>query len=192
MAKSKYHPGLLILVQGWARDGLTDAQIAHNLGIHVDTFYEWKKRHPEFSEALAKGKEVVDFEVENALLKSALGFDYTEEAVTNKGDVVTVRRVQAPNVTAQIFWLKNRKAKQWRDQKQVEHTGDPERPVEVHQQIDGYLAPIARLVDEYLADHPAADGPRESVDSGDAHGEAGAVPDSPGDGDPLRGERGRR
>ncbi len=83
----------LILLEGWAREGLTDEQIAHNMGIANSTYYEWKKKSKEISEALKKNKEIVDFEVENALLKSAL----------------------EGNVTAQIFWLKNRRKLQWRD-----------------------------------------------------------------------------
>lgn len=86
----------LILLQGWARDGLTDAQIAHNCGISVKTLYEWKNKYGEISDALKKGKEFVDYEVENALLKRA-----------KQGDV-----------TAQIFWLKNRRPEKWRDKVQ--------------------------------------------------------------------------
>ena len=72
MAKSKANEWLeqdkLTLLEGWARDGLTDEQIAHNMGIVTSTFYEWKKKYPKFSEVLKKNKEVVDLEVENALL----------------------------------------------------------------------------------------------------------------------------
>ena len=55
----------LLRVQGWARDGLSNEQIAHNMGINKDTLYTWQKRFPEFSDALKKSKEVVDREVEN-------------------------------------------------------------------------------------------------------------------------------
>lgn len=99
MAKSKYDTHVkpkLDLIEGWARDGLTDEQIAEGLGIHVSTLYDYKNKYPEFSEALKNGKEVVDYQVEKALLTKAL-----------RGDV-----------TAQIFWLKNRKPKQWRDRKE--------------------------------------------------------------------------
>ena len=90
----------LTLLAGWARDGLTDEQIANNMGIATSTLYEWKKKNKEFSETLKKNKDIVDFEVENALLKSAM----------------------EGNVTAQIFWLKNRKKMQWREK--VEYSGD--------------------------------------------------------------------
>jgi transposase len=126
MAKGKYHdwltPDKLILLEGWARDGLTDEQIAKNIGINRDTLYTWKKKYSDISDALTKGKEVVDFEVENALLKNALGFHFTEEAVTQQGEVVEVAKYSKPHVTAQIFWLKNRKAKTWREKQEAQET----------------------------------------------------------------------
>lgn len=103
MTKGKYEKWLkeenLLLLEGWARDGLTDEQIAKNIGIGERTLYEWKEKYPQISQSLKKGKEVVDYEVENALLSSALG----------------------GNTTAQIFWLKNRRPDKWRD-KQKEET----------------------------------------------------------------------
>lgn len=131
MAKSKYDSHVkdkLVLVTSWARNGLTDLQIAHNLGISEDTFYKYKNKYTEFSEALKKGKEVIDFEVENALLKRALGYKYdeiTKELVD--GNMVETKRVTKevqPDTTAQIFWLKNRKPKEWRDKKDVEMSGE--------------------------------------------------------------------
>lgn len=123
----------LLKVQGWARDGLSNEQIAHNIGINQDTLYEWQKRFPEFSEAIKKGKEVVDREVENALLKRALGYEYdevTQEPVTDKDTGITEMRVTkrvtkqiVPDVTAQIFWLKNRKPEEFRDKRDVELSG---------------------------------------------------------------------
>ena len=92
----------LILLEGWSRDGLTNEQIANNIGINVKTLYDWKNKESDICNALKKGKEVVDIEVENALLKSAL----------------------EGNVTAQIFWLKNRRKQQWRDKVEVEKTQD--------------------------------------------------------------------
>lgn len=116
----------LILIEGWARDGLTDEQIAHNIGCSVKTLYNWKKKYLPILQALKAGKEVVDRQVENALLKNALGFDYEEEAVTNLGEVVEVKKYSKPNITAQIFWLKNRKKDEWRDktEQEVEHKGE--------------------------------------------------------------------
>lgn len=147
-------------------DGLTDEQIAKNIGITPSTLYEWKKKYSEFSEALKRGKEIVDRQVENALLKRALGYKYVErksepvqmsneehhalkEAAMKRFKLdnpeATLEEIRAhglsiskykmvvveertkeviPDVTAQIFWLKNRKPETWRDKQQVEHSGE--------------------------------------------------------------------
>lgn len=139
MATGKYkrwlEPDGLLLLEGWARDGLTDEQIAHNTGINVSTLYEWKKTYPEIAEALKKGKEVVDILVENALLKRALGYRYdeitremSEDGEENELAVtkVVTKEVQ-PDVTAQIFWLKNRRPDKWRDKPEQER--DPSEGV---------------------------------------------------------------
>lgn len=128
MAKGKYEKWLegenLILLEGWARDGLTDQQIAYNMGISTATLYEWKKKYPDILEALKKGKEVVDRYVENALLKRALGYEYEEvskeyECETLVKTKVTRKQV-VPDTTAQIFWLKNRRPDLWRDRVQID------------------------------------------------------------------------
>lgn len=123
----------LIKVQGWARDGLSNEQIAHNMGINKDTLYTWQRRFPDFSDALKKSKEVVDREVENALLKRAMGYETVEEIEepvedkeTGETQMRVTKRVKkqiAPDVTAQIFWLKNRKPDEFRDKRDVELSG---------------------------------------------------------------------
>lgn len=123
MAKSKAEEWLtedkLTLLEGWSRDGLTDIQIAKNMGINVSSLYNYKKNHLEILKALKKGKEVVDFEVENALLKKALGYTIAlnKQKVTKDGNVIDIVEDMhiPPDTTAQIFWLKNRKPKKWRD-----------------------------------------------------------------------------
>lgn len=121
-SKGKYERWLtdegLQLVTGWARRGLTDEQIAHNCGITAKTLYEWKKKFSKFCEALKNGKEVADIQVENALYKRAVGYQYQERTVETSEDgtkVKVVTKEMAPDVTAQIFWLKNRQAGLWRD-----------------------------------------------------------------------------
>lgn len=134
----KYHDWIteegLLKIEGWARDGLTDEQISHNIGIHPSTLYEWQKKYPEISEALKRGKEVIDRQVENALLKRALGYEYEEvkqiiEKDENGKDrkriEKTIKQV-IPDTTAQIFWLKNRKPHEWRDRHDIEHKGSLE------------------------------------------------------------------
>jgi len=113
----------LTRLTGWARDGLTNIQIAQNIGVGERTFSEWVTRFPAISSALKKGKEPVDIQVENALLRRALGYDY-EETITEVEDLgggrtkKHVRKVTKhvpADTTAQIFWLKNRKPRQWRE-----------------------------------------------------------------------------
>lgn len=176
MAKGKYEYWLttdgLLRLEAYARDGLTDEQIAHNLGITTSTYYEWKKKYSEISEALKRGKEVVDIQVENALLKRALGYSFNEDKYMSiqmdqaeycekldeymnkykyehpeatdselmiireqfpKTKMVLVERKTkdiAPDTTAQIFWLKNRKPKEWRDKQEVEVSGNINNPYE--------------------------------------------------------------
>ena len=138
MAKGKYEQWLqpegLLKIEGWARDGLTDEQIAHNMGIAYSTLRVWRDKYPALSAALKKNKEIVDFEVENALLKRALGYKYkevTKEMVFDKTTETYEMRITkevikevAPDTTAQIFWLKNRQTKKWRDK--PEETNNPE------------------------------------------------------------------
>lgn len=131
MARGKYHEWItedgLLKLEGWARSGLTDEQIAKNMGIAAGTLYEYKKRYPEIDESLKKGKAPVDIEVENALLKNALGYEYeeTETIVTIAEDgtktqrVKKIKRYAQPDTSAAIFWLKNRKPEEWRNTSQA-------------------------------------------------------------------------
>lgn len=129
MAKGKYHEWLteegLTRLQGWKRNGLTDQEIAEKIGINRDTLYTWIKKYPDISDSLKIGKEDADLAVENALFKSACGYDYEEVTEELKWDhksqsykmMVTKRQKKhmPASQTAQIFWLKNRRAEAWRD-----------------------------------------------------------------------------
>ena len=123
----------LNLVVGWAREGLIDEQIAKNLGISVASYYDYKLKYLEFMEALKKGKEVCDFEVEGSLFKRANGYTYDEttqesrliDTIDGKSvyGLVTTKKVTkqvAPDPVSMIFWLKNRKPALWRDRKDID------------------------------------------------------------------------
>lgn len=146
MAKGKYQEWLtvegLLKLEAWARNGLTNEQIASNMGITRETLNQWKNKFPDISDTLKKGKEVVDIQVENALLKRALGYKFTEvtrertvDVHPQTGELISrmavtkqvVKEVQ-PDVTAQIFWLKNRKPDIWRDRKDVALSGEVNNP----------------------------------------------------------------
>lgn len=138
MAKGKYQewltPDGITRLEAWARDGLTDEQLAAKIGITTTTLYDWKNKYPVISEALKRGKEVVDVEVENALLKRAMGYEYTETRTETADDgtvkTIVMQKTMPPDTTAQIFWLKNRRPAVWRDKQQVEHSTD--KPFEVN------------------------------------------------------------
>ena len=138
MAKSTVaeweEPDKLLLLEAWARNGLTDEQIAGNMGINVRTLYNWKKKSVRIFQSLKVNKELADIEVENALRKKALGFRETEQTVSMRKTVeyengkrvrevtepvvMESERYYPPDTTAQIFWLKNRKPEQWRDEQE--------------------------------------------------------------------------
>lgn len=142
MASGKYHKWItaegLIRVEGWATDGLTDEEIAKNMGVTAVTLYSWKKKFPQFEFALKQGKEVVDRKVEKTLLQRALGYDYEERETWVEGSedgekktrTKITRRHALPDVTAQIFWLKNRRPVEWRDRKDIAVSGKVNNPFE--------------------------------------------------------------
>ena len=123
----------LLRIQGWARDGLIDKDIAKNMGVNIATLYRWKNQHSDICDALKKGKDAADRVVENALYKSACGYtetirkpmriktiEYDPETGKKVREVEKVVAVEEQihfpaQVTAQIFWLKNRKPEQWRN-----------------------------------------------------------------------------
>ena len=113
----------LMLLECWARDGYTFEDIANKIGINYSTLRAWRVKYPEIDKALKAGREIVDYKVENALLKSALGYKTKEVKVTTimrHGKVVeTIKEVldkeQAPNVSAAQCWLYNRLPKKWKN-----------------------------------------------------------------------------
>ena len=124
--RGKYHDWVteegLLKIEGWARDGLTDKQIAEQkIGVNESTLHRWKKTHPQLMQVLKKGKEVVDREVENKLYRNAIGYEYEETKTiidilpdgSKKQRVEKMKKYAQPDTTAQIFWLRNRKGKAW-------------------------------------------------------------------------------
>lgn len=154
MGRAKYEEWLekdnLILLNAWARDGLTDEQISKNIGINPKTLYQWKKKYDPISNALKRGKEIVDYEVENTLLKKALGGFVVEEQTIeelNARGEMTTRKVKSkrylpPDTTALIFWLKNRKPDVWMDRKAKE----------VSQDSNQMLAKYFEILDQEILD----------------------------------------
>lgn len=126
-------PDGLTLISGWARQGLTEEDIAKNMGISVRTLARWKEKFCQLRQALNTNKAVADFIVENALFKRATGCTVTEKTTHRTKDpvtgkvTITVRetaREIPPDTIAAIFWLKNRQPKHWRDKQELEVSGE--------------------------------------------------------------------
>ena len=113
----------LAILSGWARKGLTDNEIAKNIGISRKTLSVWKCKNVLIRNTLKNNKEIADLIVENALFKSATGYDYDEDIVLN-GKVVTITRHVPASNTAQIFWLKNRMPDRWREKQDINVEGN--------------------------------------------------------------------
>lgn len=100
--------------------GADDARLAEMFEVSEKTINTWKQRHPDFLQSTKNGKEVADAAVAAALFKSATGGHFTEEDRVVGDQVVTLKKRLAPEVLAQIYWLKNRQPKQWRDRVEVQ------------------------------------------------------------------------
>ena len=113
----------LMLIESWARDGYTVQDIATRIGVVQQTLRAWMNKYPEIKQAVNNGRELVDYKVENALLKAALGYKTKEVRVATiirNGKTIetqkeTIEREQAPNVSACQAWLYNRKPKVWKN-----------------------------------------------------------------------------
>ena len=116
------------------RLGATDSEIADFFEVSVRTIYRWKLDHEEFCQALKAGKDEADARVERGLFQKATGFEFIEEQAMKvklgpneeRIEVVEVRRYSPTDTTAAIFWLKNRRAAEWREKVEQVHSGSVE------------------------------------------------------------------
>ena len=111
--------------------GATNKELADFFEVNEDTIKEWAKVHPEFSAALKSGREMADATVGERLFQRAIGYSHPDVHLSNYQGTVTktdIVKHYAPDTTACIFWLKNRRPDLWRDR--VEHTGKDGGPIE--------------------------------------------------------------
>lgn len=158
MAKSKaekwLEPDGLLRIEGWARDGLTEEQIAKNMGVSRSTLSDYKVKYPDILRAIKNSKEVADREVENALFNKATGYtvklkkpmkvrhvEYDEQTGKKVAEYERIEYIEEEvhvpaDTTAQIFWLKNRKPNEWRDKVTVTDESSLEKLDELISSID--------------------------------------------------------
>lgn len=158
MAKSKaekwLEPDGLLRIEGWARDGLTEEQIAKNMGVSRSTLSDYKVKYPDILRAIKNSKEVADREVENALFNKATGYtvklkkpmkvrhvEYDEQTGKKIAEYERIEYIEEEvhvpaDTTAQIFWLKNRKPNEWRDKVTVTDESSLEKLDELISSID--------------------------------------------------------
>ena len=131
----------LMLLKCWARDfSLTD--IAEKMGITIQTLKKWRNKYPEIEEAISEGKEEVDYKVENALLKRALGYTTTDVKTIisppdkNGNRSIRVEKTEKeilPDTVAIMAWLNNRKPDQWkRNRDNIYQTKDDDSKITVN------------------------------------------------------------
>lgn len=129
---TKYKEEYAGLAEKLCKLGATDAQIADVIGVTEQTLNNWKISQPEFFESLKRGKDVADAEVASALFHRATGYSHPEDDIRAvQGEIVITPTIKhyPPDTTAAIFWLKNRRPKEWRETKAVELTGSNGGPV---------------------------------------------------------------
>jgi len=110
----------------FAAKGLTERQISLRLGISQETLINYKSEYSEFSEAIKRGQQESIDKVENSLFKRAVGYEYTETKIEKSGDyekTIKTKKKVIPDTTAQIFFLKNRRAEIWREKQDIAHSG---------------------------------------------------------------------
>ena len=134
----KLHPRL---AKAYAMAGLTDVQLAKELDVSEATISNWKKEHPEFLEALKDGKNIPDDKVEACLFKRATGYNHKAVKIfmpAGASEPVYADYIEhwAPDVTAQIFWLKNRRPDRWRDKQDIQVESGP-LEIRVTHEIEG-------------------------------------------------------
>ena len=130
----------LELLSCWARD-FTLSDIAKKVGVSEKTLISWRKTYPEIEQAIKDGKEIVDYRVENALLKVALGYTTTDvKTIISPPDkngnrairVEKTEREVPPNPTAIMCWLNNRKPEQWKRNRDMLYTQDKDNNIVVN------------------------------------------------------------
>jgi hypothetical protein len=144
---SSYKPEFAKQAEKLCQLGATDQELADFFEVDARTIYRWKHDHDDFCQSLKAGKDVADERVERSLYQRAIGYEQDEVKIFMPGGAdapvyAPFRAKIAPDVTAAIFWLKNRRSQDWRDKQEVEHSG--EMAVTTKEQRDAAVAAATR------------------------------------------------
>lgn len=131
-----YKPEYDRIVEGLCKLGATDPEIAEALGVHISTIKNWKNSNEGFLSAIKRGKELADMQVAESLFKRATGYKSKKVVTASfQGQITDEKEIDeevVPDVTAQIFWLKNRRPDLWRSNRDADDTGKQEaQPVSI-------------------------------------------------------------
>ena len=129
---SDFQPAYVDQAKKLCELGATDVDLADFFQVDVRTIYRWKHDHDEFCQALKAGKDIADDRVERSLYQRAVGYTFDSAKIFNANGeplIVPYREHVAPDTTACIFWLKNRRKEHWRDKQEHEVTGKDGGPV---------------------------------------------------------------
>jgi hypothetical protein len=157
---SKYKPEFAKQAQKLSELGATDQELADFFEIEVRTLYRWKHDYDQFCQALKAGKDIADDRVERSLYQRAIGYEQEEVKIFMPSGAehpvyAPYRAKVSPDVTAAIFWLKNRRSQEWRDVSRTEHTGKDGTAIEIEQKVredaDAVTSAIASLVERARA-----------------------------------------
>jgi hypothetical protein len=159
-SKSKYTDEFPALAEGYARQGLSDVDIAKNLGISLETYYSYQKKHPKFFEAIREGKKPADLIVENALYKRCIGCtveeEHTEVSQGENGRKIVKKKIikkqLPPDVNAARYWLSNRQKERW--------SNNPETAKEIDESLPNLVVVEIGLNDK-VVDNTVIDGEKE-------------------------------
>lgn len=153
---SKFRPEFVEKARELSDQGSTNRELADFFKVSESTLWEWTRAHPEFSSALKVGKDSADERVVQSLYRRAVGYSFDSLHISNFQGAVTKTPIVEhvpPDITAGIFWLKNRRPAEWRDVKAVEHSGSVTHK-HVAELTDAELAAIATGSSEGTAETP--------------------------------------
>lgn len=149
---SKFKPEFVQQAEKLCKLGATDLELADFFEVSRETIWRWSQAHDDFCNALKAGKAEADERVERSLYAKAIGYTHDAVKIFNADGtplIVPYREHVAPDTTAAIFWLKNRKPAEWRDRIQQEHTGENGGPIRVQAgALDEIEGRLVRLVAE--------------------------------------------